>query len=177
MKHIFREYDIRGIFKKDLTEDMVKKIGYFLGKKINSDYVFVSYDARTHSPILHNWLVSGLNKAGKKVISGGMLPTGANYFANFRKLCLENRGGVEIGGSIQITGSHNPPEYNGFKITVNKKPFFGKSIYDLGDEVINSDIEIEDNEKVIEYDLKSDYIELFGKSVFSFKRFGIKCGI
>jgi len=159
MKHIFREYDIRGIFNKDLTENVVKKIGYFLGKKIEKDYVFVSYDARTHSPTLHNWLVSGLNKAGKKVISGGMLPTGANYFANFRKLCLENRGAVEIGGSIQITGSHNPPEYNGFKITINKKPFFGKSIYDLGEEVINSGIEIEDNENVIKYDLKSDYID------------------
>jgi len=159
MKHIFREYDIRGIFQKDLTEEVVKKIGYHLGKKIDGDYVFVSYDARTHSPILHGWLVSGLNKAGKKVISGGMLPTGANYFANFRKLCLKGVGPVEIGGSIQITGSHNPPEYNGFKITINKLPFYGKDIYALGDEVINSDIVIEDNEEVIKYDLKSDYID------------------
>jgi len=159
MKHIFREYDIRGIFDKDLTEDVVKKIGYFLGKKIDKDYVFVSYDARVHSPILHNWLVSGLNKSGKKVISGGMLPTGANYFANFRKLCLDKVGGIEIGGSIQITGSHNPPEYNGFKITINKLPFYGNDIYKLGDEVINSDIKIEDNEEVIKYDLKSDYID------------------
>jgi phosphomannomutase/phosphoglucomutase len=159
MRHIFREYDIRGIFDKDLTEDVVKKIGYFLGKKIDKDYVFVSYDARVHSPILHNWLVSGLNKAGKKVISGGMLPTGANYFANFRKLCLDKVGAIEIGGSIQITGSHNPPEYNGFKITINKLPFYGKDIYKLGDEVINSDIKIEDNEEVIKYDLKSDYID------------------
>ncbi|MEO1928229.1 MAG: phosphomannomutase/phosphoglucomutase [Nautiliaceae bacterium] len=159
MKHIFREYDIRGIFNKDLKEGVVKKIGYFLGKKINKEYVFVSYDARTHSPILHNWLVSGLNKAGKKVISGGMLPTGANYFANFRPLCVESIGKVEIGGSIQITGSHNPPEYNGFKITIDKAPFFGKDIYALGDEILSSDIKIEDNEEVIEYDLKSDYVD------------------
>ena len=159
MKHIFREYDIRGIFKKDLNEDIVKKIGYFLGKKIKNDYVFVSYDARTHSPVLHNWLVSGLNKAGKKVISGGMLPTGANYFANFRPLCIDGVGKVEIGGSIQITGSHNPPEYNGFKITVDKKPFYGNDIYSLGDDILKSDIKIEDNEKVIEYDLKKDYID------------------
>ena len=159
MKHIFREYDIRGIFEKDLNEEIVKKIGYFLGKKIDSDYVFVSYDARTHSPILHNWLVSGLNKAGKKVISGGMLPTGANYFANFRPLCLDGVGRVNIGGSIQITGSHNPPEYNGFKITIDKKPFYGKDIYALGDEILSSDIKIEDNEKVIKYDLKNDYID------------------
>ena len=159
MKHIFREYDIRGIFEKDLNEDIVKKVGYFLGKKIKGDYVFVSYDARVHSPILHDWLVSGLNKVGKKVISGGMLPTGANYFANFRPLCLEGVGKIEIGGSIQITGSHNPPEYNGFKITIDKKPFFGKDIYELGNEIINNDIRIEDNEKIIEYDLKADYID------------------
>ncbi|NPA87804.1 MAG: phosphomannomutase/phosphoglucomutase [Epsilonproteobacteria bacterium] len=159
MKHIFREYDIRGIFQKDLTEDVVKKIGYHLGKKIKGDYVFVSYDARTHSPILHDWLVSGLNYAGKKVISGGMLPTGANYFANFRKLCLENVGPVEIGGSIQITGSHNPPEYNGFKITVDKAPFYGKDIYALGDEIIASKEDIPTNTEVIKYDLKADYID------------------
>jgi len=159
MKHIFREYDIRGIFDKDLNEEVVKKIGYFLGKKIDGNYVFVSYDARTHSPILHNWLVSGLNKAGKKVISGSMLPTGANYFANFRPLCLDGVGKINIGGSIQITGSHNPPEYNGFKITINKKPFYGKNIYSIGEEIINSDIQIEDNFEVIEYDLKKDYVD------------------
>ena len=159
MKHIFREYDIRGIFKKDLNEDIVKKIGYFLCKKIEGEYIFVSYDARTHSPFLHNWLVSGLNKTGKKVISGGMLPTGVNYFANFRPLCLDGVGKVEIGGSIQITGSHNPPEYNGFKITIDKSPFYGKDIYTLGDEILRNNIKIEDNFEVIEYDLKSDYVD------------------
>ena len=159
MKHIFREYDIRGIFEKDLVEDVVKKIGFYLGKKIESEYVFVSYDARTHSPILQNWLVSGLNKAGKKVLSGGILPTGTNYFANFVPLCVDGVGKVEIGGSIQITGSHNPKEYNGFKITINKKPFYGKSIYELGDEVLSSDIKIEDNFNVISYDLKTQYVE------------------
>jgi len=159
MKHIFREYDIRGIFEKDLTEDIIKKIGYFLGKKIEGEYVFVSYDARTHSPVLHDWLVSGFNKAGKKVISGGMLPTGANYFANFRPLCIDGIGKVDISGSVQITGSHNPPEYNGFKITIDKSPFYGKDIYALGDEILNSDIEIEDSTDVIKYDLRSDYID------------------
>ena len=159
MKHIFREYDIRGIFEKDLNEDIVKKIGFYLGEKIKRGYVFVSFDARTHSPVLHNWLVSGLNKAGKKVISGGMLPTGANYFANFRSLCIEGIGKVDIGGSVQITGSHNPPEYNGFKITIDKSPFYGKDIYELGDKIIKSDIEIENNDSVIKYDLRSDYID------------------
>ena len=156
MKHIFREYDIRGIYNNDLNEDIVKKIGYFLGKKIKKEYVFVSYDARIHSTMLHNYLVSGLNKAGKKVISGGMLPTGANYFANFINLCIDGK--IEVGGSIQITGSHNPPEYNGFKITIDKLPFYGKDIYSLADEVLSSDIKIEDNFKVTKYDLQSEYV-------------------
>jgi phosphomannomutase/phosphoglucomutase len=159
MKSIFREYDIRGIFEKELNSDIVKKIGYFLGKKIENDYVLVSYDARVHSPTLANWLISGFNKAGKKVILAGILPTGVNYFGNFQKLCLEGIGSVEVGAGVQITGSHNPPEYNGFKITLEKAPFFGEQIYKLGDEILASDIEIEDNFEGINYDLKSQYID------------------
>ena len=159
MKSIFREYDIRGIFEKELNENIVKKIGYFLGKKIEKEYVLVSYDARTHSPTLANWLISGFNKAGKKVILAGILPTGVNYFGNFQKLCLDGIGGIEVGGGVQITGSHNPPEYNGFKITIDKTPFFGEQIYSLGDEILGSDIEIEDNFTKIDYDLKSQYID------------------
>jgi len=157
MKHIFREYDIRGIFEKDLNEDVVKKIGYCLAQRIRGEYVFVSYDAREHSKTLHQWLVSGLNGAGKKVISGGLLPTGANYFASFNSLCL-NSGRVEVSASVQITGSHNPPEYNGFKITVDKSPFYGEDIYKLAEDVIHADIDIQTDDKVIEYDLKQDYI-------------------
>ncbi len=159
MKAIFREYDIRGIFEKELNSDIVKKIGYFLGKKVENDYVLVSYDARTHSPVLANWLISGFNKAGKKVILAGILPTGVNYFGNFQKLCLDGIGSVEVGAGVQITGSHNPPEYNGFKITLEKAPFFGEQIYKLGDEILSSDIEIEDNFEAINYDLKSQYID------------------
>ena len=159
MKAIFREYDIRGIYPQELNENIVKKIGYFLGLKSDKEYVLISYDARTHSPILANWLISGFNKADKKVILAGVLPTGVNYFGNFNKLCLDGIGGVEVGLGVQITGSHNPSEYNGFKITLNKKPFFGEDIYKLGDEVLSSDIEIEDNTKAIEYDLKTQYID------------------
>ena len=159
MKSIFREYDIRGIYEKELNENIVKKIGYFLGKKIKKEYVLVSFDARVHSPILADWLISGFNKAGKKVILARILPTGVNYFGNFQKLCLDGIGSIEVGGGVQITGSHNPSEYNGFKITIDKKPFFGEQIYFLGDEILNSDIEIENNTSKIEYNLKSQYID------------------
>jgi len=159
VKSIFREYDIRGIFKEELNENIVKKIGYFLGLKSDKEYVLISWDARTHSPILASWLISGLNKTGKKVIIADMLPTGTNYFGNFDKLCLDGIGEVEVGLGIQITGSHNPPQYNGFKITLDKKPFFSDDIYCLGDEILNSEIKIEDNDKAIKYDLKSQYIK------------------
>jgi phosphomannomutase/phosphoglucomutase len=180
MKSIFREYDIRGIFEKELNEKIVKKIGYFLGKKVKEEYVLVSYDARVHSPTLANWLISGFNKADKKVILAGLLPTGVNYFGNFRKLCIDGVGKIEVGAGVQITGSHNPPEYNGFKITINKAPFFGEQIYSLGDEVLASDIEIEDNFSSIEYDLKSDYIDYISNQ-FSYlqgldKKFVFDCG-
>ncbi|HAC70964.1 MAG TPA: phosphomannomutase/phosphoglucomutase, partial [Arcobacter skirrowii] len=68
-KSIFREYDIRGIFEKELNEDIVKKIGFYLAKALikrvpTAVYIAVGYDARLHSPILKNWLSSGINKAG-----------------------------------------------------------------------------------------------------------------
>ena len=120
---IFREYDIRGIYNKDLNEQSVKLIGYFLGKKIKElgGKVAVGFDARSHSPVLRDYLVSGLNKAGCKVYDMGLVATPVNYFANFA-------GSTPINASIMITGSHNPKEYNGFKITLDKKPFFGADI-------------------------------------------------
>ncbi len=157
MKTIFREYDIRGIFEKELNEKMTKAIGYFFGKKVKEigDYVSVGYDARTHSPKICEWLVSGFNKAGLKVLNMGLVPTPVNYFGNFREFQ-----GVTPSGSIMITGSHNPPEYNGFKITLNKDPFFGEMIYALGDEILkNLDFKIEDDINSTKIDAKEQYID------------------
>ncbi|MDR2099513.1 MAG: phosphomannomutase/phosphoglucomutase [Campylobacteraceae bacterium] len=131
MRHIFREYDIRGIFEQDLNEKSVKATGYFLGKKILqiSAQVGIGYDARVHSKKIFSWLVAGLTYAGVKVKNMGLVPTPCNYFAGFFE--SENR----VGATIMITGSHNPPEYNGFKITLNRLPFFGEDIERLGLEV------------------------------------------
>ena len=155
MKSIFREYDIRGIYEKELNETTVKKIGYFLGKKVKEvgEYVAIGYDARTHSPVLAGWLTSGFNKAGVKVLDMGMVATPVNYFSNYQSFQ-----GVTPSASVMITGSHNPPEYNGFKITLDKKPFFGEDIYSLGDEILASDIYIEDDESFQAIDAKDRYI-------------------
>lgn len=127
---IFREYDIRGIFKEDLTKEVVVKIGYLLGMQIKQydNKVAIGYDARTHSPTLFNWLCEGLQANELEVFDLGMIPTPVAYYCTFT---------TEIKSSIMITGSHNPPQYNGFKITINQAPFYGKQIEAIGREMAN----------------------------------------
>ncbi len=178
MKSIFREYDIRGIVGEDLTKEVTKLIGYFLGKRVKEigDYVSVGYDARIHSPSLFEYLTSGLNFAGIKVLNMGLVPTPVNYFSNFIDF-----DGITPSASVMITGSHNPKEYNGFKITIDKKPFFKDDIYSLRDEVLkNLDLEIPDNVAFKKIDVKSRYIDFILKEFSSLKgvkgKFVFDCG-
>lgn len=163
IKSIFREYDIRGIFAKELNEPNVKKIGYFFALEVkekfpDAKYISLGYDARTHSPQLKAWLSSGINKAGIEVLDMGLVATPVNYLSNYI-LNKTSRGDVKVKASIMITGSHNPPAYNGFKITIDKQPFFGEDIYSLGKKVLNSDLQIEDNETTILTDTKKAYVD------------------
>ena len=171
MKTIFREYDIRGIFEKELNEQSVKLIGYFLGQKIKGKKVVaIGYDARSHSPILCEYLTSGLNRAGCMVLNMGMVATPVNYFSNYI-----SHNGVETNASIMITGSHNPSEYNGFKMTVDKAPFFGEEIYSLGDEIIaNQNMKIEDNTMSTLIDVKTPYINYMIDNFTHLKNMDIK---
>ena len=177
---IFREYDIRGIFKEQLNEDIVKKIGYYFAlevikKKPTAKYISVGYDARTHSSQLQKWLSSGINKANLEVLDMGLVATPVNYFSNY-----VSKDGKEITASVMITGSHNPPEYNGFKITLEKSPFFGEDIYALGDTILQSDIVIEDDEKMLFIDTKNEYINYmiqeFSHLNLKDKKFIFDCG-
>ena len=192
-KSIFREYDIRGIFDKELNEESVKRIGYHLGNKIGGNkIVAIGYDARSHSPILRDYLASGLNAAGCTVLDMGMVATPVNYFANYQNIkelnpktphssLLTPHLEASPDASIMITGSHNPPEYNGFKITVDRAPFFGEAIYALGDEIIaDTDRTIPDNPQTIDIDVKTPYINYMVKSFDALKGFDkkiiIDCG-
>lgn len=130
MQNIFREYDIRGIFPDELSQDVVQAIGYLLASKIpqaKPRCVAIGYDARTHSRTLFEWLASGFAKAGCEVLDLGLIPTPVAYFTMFEE-CPPHL-------SVMITGSHNPKEYNGFKITLGQKPFFGQDLQQLGTEV------------------------------------------
>lgn len=181
MHSIFREYDIRGIYQLELNEETTKAIGYQLGLEViqNSDaktpYVSIGYDARVHSPILFEWLSLGFRAAGCNVLDMGMVTTGINYFTNFVPWQVENRE-IIINGSVMITGSHNPPEYNGFKITVNKQPFFGADITRLGNKIIeNSEIPNGVSEtKSYKIDAKQAYIKYLTKEFQELKNMKIK---
>lgn len=163
---IFREYDIRGIFEKDLNETSVKAIGYALGEEFKNrgvKKVSVGYDARLSARELFIYLVSGLNAQGIDVYEIGMLPTPVGYFSVFTN---------KFDANIQITGSHNPKEYNGFKITIGTDSYFGEDLKKLCvrvKEIINQKIEIADNAEVLAYDILSEYIEFF-KNEFSHLR-------
>jgi len=155
---IYREYDIRGIYEKELNEESVVRIGYVLASKIDGDYVSVGYDARSHSPILFEYLVHGLNAGGKKVLDMGLVPTPVNYFTNYQEW-----DGITPSASVMITGSHNPSEYNGFKITINKSPFFGEDIYQLGKECEAVEFPQKTKREVIQIDAKKRYIDFLVK--------------
>ena len=160
-RSIFREYDIRGIYEKELHEQSVKLIGYHLGQKIQGKKrVAIGFDARSHSPMLRDYLTSGLNAAGCTVLDMGLVATPVNYFSNYQEE-------FDTDASIMITGSHNPSDYNGFKITLDKSPFFGEDIYALGDAImIDAQRVIPDDLTRKEIDVKTPYIN------FMLKEFG-----
>ena len=128
---IFREYDIRGLYGKELNEKSVKAIGYFLGLSMlerGCKNVSVGYDARYSANELFTYLLSGLNFTGLRVYDLGLVPTPLGYFSLYE--------GAKFDANIMITGSHNPKDYNGFKITILKESFFGAELKALGREII-----------------------------------------
>ncbi len=179
---IFREYDIRGIVPQELNEQSVKLLGYYFGLEVKKrtstkePFVSVGYDARTHSPTLFRYLTSGLNASGCKVMGMGMVATGVNYFSTFQEF-----DGIAPDASIMITGSHNPAEYNGFKMTIDHKPFFAEDIYRLGGLIVANERQpIKSNSKYIKIDVKSIYIDWMVKEFSHLKgmkpKFMIDCG-
>ena len=163
MQSIFREYDIRGIFGKELTEETVKKIGFVLGAQIGAGkIVAIGYDARVHSTTLFGWLTSGFNAAKLSVLAIGMCHTPVSYFAGFHEF-----DGKKPDATVMITGSHNPPEYNGFKITISNQPFFGEQIYALGRAIEADKTVIATDERATKIDALTRYIAYISEA---FKR-------
>jgi phosphomannomutase/phosphoglucomutase len=123
---IFRQYDIRGIVDKDLTAEAARGIGVAYAANMAargiSGTVSVGRDNRPSGAMLRDALVDGLTASGVDVIDIGVVPTPVTYWSMHH---------LPVVGAIQITGSHNPPEYNGFKLSLEKASMHGDDIQEL----------------------------------------------
>ena len=120
--YIFREYDIRGKVVEDFSPEVVVLLGRSFGtlvKRSGGREIAISGDIRLTTPDLINYFKEGVLSTGVDIINIGIVPTPVNYYSLFK---------LDVAASVQITGSHNPPEFNGFKLSLHKKPVYGKQI-------------------------------------------------
>jgi phosphomannomutase len=125
---LLREYDVRGIVGGTLHEVDAAALGRAFGTIVRrcnpaARRVAVGYDGRVSSPSLEQAVTDGLVSTGLEVVRVGLGPTPMLYFAVYH---------LDCDGGVQVTGSHNPPDYNGFKMMIGKKPFYGDDIQELG---------------------------------------------
>ncbi|MDF2866380.1 MAG: phosphomannomutase [Clostridia bacterium] len=160
---IFRGYDIRGIYNKNLNEDVSYTIGRSYGtilkQKYSADKCIVGEDARSSSPILCKALIQGINDSGVNVIYLGVVTSPMLYYANEI---------LNIHAGVVVTASHNPKEYNGFKIAYDiKGEICGEEIVDFKNFTLGGNF-ISGEGKVTNYDIRNEYINML-VSKFNFK--------
>ena len=134
--HIFRQYDIRGIVGQDLDSGVAEAVGRAFGSHVravtgkDTPRVAVGHDNRLTSPDLSSGLVAGLRATGVDVLDVGTVPTPVLYWS-------EATFGTDAG--VQITGSHNPPEWNGIKMSLGMGSLYGGAIQDLYRRIVEKD--------------------------------------
>jgi phosphomannomutase len=149
---VLREYDIRGIVGKTLHPADAFAIGRAFGTIVASGggkTVAVGYDGRLSSPDLEPELVKGLMASGMDVLRVGRGPTPMLYFAATT---------LETAGAVMVTGSHNPPDYNGFKMMLGRKPFFGAQIQQIGSICEKGEAVAETTGSERRVDVSADYV-------------------
>jgi phosphomannomutase len=147
-----REYDIRGTVGRTLFEDDAFAIGRCFGSIVARQggiTVAVGYDGRLSSPELEAALAKGLSASGIEAVRIGRGPTPMLYYAN-SKLATD--------GAVMVTGSHNPPDYNGFKMVLGGKPFYGEQIKALGELAMAGDVVEETVAPERNIDVSADYV-------------------
>lgn len=155
---IFREYDIRGVYDVDYDLDFAEQLGRafisYISKKtqIKNPRVTLGYDARLSSPDIAKRLTDGMVASGAQVFQLGQITSPISYFSTFH---MKN-----ISGGIMITGSHNPPEYNGFKISVGNTTIHGSEIKRL-ETIINAKDFVNGDGSSQEYDIFPEYIKRY----------------
>ena len=157
MAHIFnptilREYDIRGIVGDTLNEADAYALGRTFGSKAHGEgarTIAVGRDGRTHSGMLEAELIRGLTESGMNVIQVGMGPSPMLYFATHY---------LDVDGGIQVTGSHNPADYNGFKLLLKGRSVFGAEIQEIGERSASGHWH-EGSGSVEEVDIREAYVD------------------
>lgn len=155
-KEIFREYDVRGIVGKDLNPETAELFGKGYGTYVRRNgkrKISVGRDVRVSSDELFNALVSGIVSTGIDIIDLGICPTPLVYFSLFN---------LDVDGGIMITGSHNPPEFNGFKICLGRETIYGDEIQRLRMLIDSGEFE-KGKGRLGRHDIISDYNKYINK--------------
>ena len=157
-QYIFREYDIRGKVSDDFPPELVEALGKGFGtyiKRSGGQEIALSGDVRLTTPDLMEQFKTGVLSTGVDVIKIGILPTPANYYSMFS---------LGVAGAVQITGSHNPPEFNGFKLSQNKKAVFGEAIQEIRVIIEKEDYETGEGTEAT-YDILTKYKRMIASKI------------
>lgn len=153
-RSIFKAYDIRGIVDETLTENACELIGQAIGTKAHEKaitHICVGRDGRLSGPKLQRALIKGLRKAGIGVYDIGALPTPVLYFSTFY---------LKTGSGVAITGSHNPPQYNGLKMMLGEETLHGEKIQELYELITSGDLYTAEKEGSLEaVEVKAAYVD------------------
>jgi phosphomannomutase/phosphoglucomutase len=152
-RSIFRAYDIRGVVGRTLDRSVAELIGHSIGSLMHEQDlrdIVVGRDGRLSGPEMVEGLVAGLRKAGVNVTDIGMVPTPVVYFGAYH---------LRTGCCISVTGSHNPPDYNGFKIVVGGETLYGDAITDLHARIAENRLHTAPSPGSLgERDISADYV-------------------
>ena len=169
---IFRAYDIRGVVGKSLTTDVARLLGQAIGSLMREKglhEIVVGRDGRLSGPDLAGALSDGLRAAGIDVIDIGAVPTPVIYYATYR---------FNTGCGVAVTGSHNPPDYNGFKIVIGGETLSEGAIQDLYQRIAGNALERDGGGTLRHVDVVPDYIERITSDVQTERRLKlvVDCG-
>ena len=162
--HIFRAYDVRGVVGQDLTPQVARDLGRAVGSHLlqrvggadhTSRTVAVGRDCRVHSPAVACALVDGLVSTGLDVLDIGVVPTPLLYFAVHSRATA---------GGVMVTGSHNPPDYNGFKLMEGSNTLYGEAIQDLRRRIDEGDL-VSGAGEVRREDLGTEYQDALAQAI------------
>lgn len=168
--HVFREYDIRGVADRDFDDAFVRDLGRAVGtfhRRKGHSRLALGQDCRLSSPRLSAALTEGLVEAGMHLIDIGVGPTPLMYFAVFS---------ADLDGGVMITGSHNPPDENGFKMMLGKGSLFGKDIQALRVLMTEKDFDLPGGGSTEERDFTDDYVN-YARENISISRPSIRFAI